>query len=645
MSAPLNYAALLVLAALLPTATACVLPTATTEESMIRYHVTLPERQAHRVSVRLDLEDLSGTSVDLTMPVWTPGSYLVREYARNVIELTASAADGRALTVTKPAKDTWNVALDGATAIHVDYVLYANEVSVRTSHVTDDHAYLQPAATFLRHAPSASGKHRVTLDAPGDWNIYTPLAADGEGFVAADFDELVDSPIEVGPHTEIGFEIRGVPHRLVVTGAVDLDVERMRDDIATICTEVATIFDQMPFDDYMFLVSLVDSGGGGLEHKNSSVNMFRRWGLHDEKTWRRFLSLIAHEYFHAWNVKRFRPEALGPFDYDTENYTPDLWVAEGITSYYDDLATLRAGFGGGASTYLSDRAGAFKAEAERPGSDRMSLTESSLDTWIKQYRPDENSRNVSVSYYSKGALVAFMLDLRIRRLTDGDKTLADVLRLGWERYAARDVGFPPGTIRALANEVTGADMDGFFDDAVEGVSSLDPNADLAWVGLTLERKPSKTDRPLPEDDQGRKLAPRLGVSTGNRDGLCVIDVVFEDGAAFAAGLNHDDVILAIDGFRVSGSNLGERLDRTAGDAVTLTYWRGEELRSVTLTPELLPLEDWKIVSVDEPTDAQLMAYATWLGEDHPKAPKQDGQDDGATGDQAATETAHAKSAG
>ena len=587
------------------------------EPSVIRYTVSLPERQAHRVSVRMSLEGLSGDTLELAMPVWTPGSYLVREYARHVLSLDARTADGRELLVDKPSKDAWRVYTGGAGSVTVRYELYANEVSVRTSHVTSDHAYLQPAATFLRHAPSADAPLRVELEAPEGWAVFTGLRPEDGGFLADDYDQLVDCPIEVGPHDEIAFEVHGVPHRLVLAGRAELDHDALRDDVARLCTEVAAVFGNMPFDDYTFIISLVDNGGGGLEHMNSSVCMTNRWSIAEPDRYRRFLALVAHEYFHAWNVKRFRPAALGPFDYSRENYTPDLWVAEGITSYYDDLCTLRAGFAEKVGAYLADRANAFRTELDRPGAARMSLAQASRDAWIKHYRPDENSPNAAVSYYTKGALVALMLDLRLRRLSGGARSLADVLRLGWERYTARGVGFPPGAFEALTSELADADLAGFFDDYVRGTRPLEPDVDLAWVGLQLLVEPQDTPRPLPRDEQGFALEPWLGISTRGADGLARIDLVREDGPAFQAGLNHDDVLLAVDAMRVDPDSLQDRLDRTGGQPVTLTFWRGQELRTLTLQPESRRLERWSLASVDNPSPEQLAAFHAWCGWDHP----------------------------
>lgn len=619
-------------------------PQAAPEGPALRYHVSLPEHHAQRVHVRLSVDDLDGRPVDLSMPVWTPGSYLVREFARHVTDLDAAAPDGTALPVTKLDKNTWRVDPGAAERLDVSYTLYANELSVRTSHVDGDHAFLSPAGTFLYRHGHQGRPHEVVVDAPEGWGVFTGLPERDGVFVAADYDELVDSPFEIGPHETIAFEVNGVPHRAVMGGAVDLDHDVFAEDLTTLCTEVAAVFGNMPFEDYTFILLFVDSGGGGLEHKNSNVSIGNRWRVTSEDGYRSFLGLLAHEYFHAWNVKRFRPEALGPFDYDRENYTPDLWVAEGITSYIDDLSVLRAGFADGVKGYLADRAKAFRSEAEQPGARRTSLALSSHDAWIKLYRPDENSRNHTVSYYSKGALVALLLDLRIRRETDGAATLADVLRLGWARYTEQGRGFPPTAMQELASEVAGADLSGFFADYVEGTAPLDVDSELAWVGLRLKVSPSKTDRELPEDDEGYKLEPSLGITTGESGGLCRVDTVYEDGVAFAAGVLHDDLILAVDDMRVSRSTLQSRLDKRAGETVTLTLFRGQSLRRVELTPALERLEDWKIVSVDEPTEAHFAAFEAWTGWPHPEAPDEAEADD-ETDAEPATDDAQATPAG
>ncbi|MCB9898780.1 MAG: M61 family metallopeptidase [Planctomycetes bacterium] len=583
---------------------------------MIRYHVRLPQHSAHRVDVRMTLDDVTEPTVDVSMPVWTPGSYLVREFARNVLDLSASDDAGRGLAVTKVDKNTWRVTTGGASSLHVDYTLYANERSVRTNHVDADHAFLSPAATFLWRDGHLAVPHAVSFELPAGWHAFTAAPADGDGFLLPDYDALVDTPFELGPHVSTEFTLDDVTHRVVMAGRTDLRPDDLAADVKSITREVSEVFGFLPFPSYTFLMEFTDSGGGGLEHKDSSVCMTSAWDVEKPDKYRRFLSLVAHEYFHAWNVKRFRPEALGPFDYDRENYTPDLWVAEGITSYYDDLCTLRAGFADKVDDYLAARADAFRAEAERPGGRRSSLVRSSLDAWIKFYRPDENSANSTVSYYSKGALVSLMLDLRIRRLTDGRASLADALRLGWTRYTERGVGFPPGAMRGLASEVAGSDLSAFFDAYVDGTVELDPDPDLAWVGLRLAVTPQKSERDLPEDDEGFLLAPSLGISVEDSHGLCRVSAVSEDGPAFGAGLNHDDLLLAVDDMRVSASTLQDRLDRTRGP-VTLTFFRGQTLRTLAIVPRQVRLAQWRLEPVTGLSEAQREAFRDWTAWEHP----------------------------
>ncbi len=588
-------------------------------DPMIRFHVGLPQRQAHRVQVRMTVDGLIGDEFEISMPVWTPGSYLVREFARNVLDLEARDPEGEPLPVSKTNKNTWRIASGGRETVTVEYTLYANELSVRTNHVDDAHAFLSPAATFFYVRERQHEPYQVTVDTPEDWYVYTGLPTGGGGWVAEDYDTLVDSPLEIGPHRVLSFTVRDVPHRVIVSGHGKIDAPQLTEDTQKICEEVASIFDQMPFDDYTFILLLVDAGGGGLEHKNSSVNMMSRWALSDTKRYRGLLSLLAHEYFHAWNVKRFRPASLGPFDYDVENYTTDLWVAEGLTSYYDDLVPVRAGFADKVEDYLSDVAAAFRAIHDRPGAMRTSLASSSWDTWIKQYRPDENSVNSTVSYYSKGALVGLMLDLRIRRATAGESSLAHALRLGWERYTSRGVGYPDGELQQLAADVADGSLNDFFADYVDGTRALDPNPELAWVGLELKVSPEETKRELPADEDGYKLEVDLGLSTRDKDGLCRVSSVVEGGAAFHAGLNVDDLILAVDGMRVTASNLDERIDVVGSEQFTITYFRGESLRQVELTASRKRLEAWRLAPLEDPTEEQQAAFEAWTGWDFPAA--------------------------
>ncbi len=590
---------------------------------MIRYEVSLADRQAHRVHVRMTV-DVAGGTLSLGLPVWTPGSYLVREFSRHVLDLSATDAAGAPLPVTKRDKNTWDVQAGAARRVHVDYELYANERSVRTSHVDADHAFLSPAATFLFvRGPDGrplAVEHGVSVAAPDGWQVFTSLPARGDAFVAPDYDALVDAPIEVGPHRVLTFEHDGVPFRIVLAGAGELDEDRLRDDVSRIVAEVAQVFGHQPYRDYTFLFELVDTGGGGLEHADSSVCMVSRWDLGKKKEYRNVLGLVAHEFFHAWNVKRFRPAGLGPFDYDRENYTRDLWVAEGITSYVDDLAVLRAGFFEKPGDYLERVGQACKELAELPAARRMSLARASQDTWIKFYRPDENSRNSSVSYYSKGALVALQLDLRIRRLTGGTRTLADVLRLGWERYTARGQGYPAGALQALASETARADLAPYFAAFVDGTEPLAPDEDLAFVGLRLSRTPAKSERNLPRDADGFLLEPWLGLLTAADGPLCKVTAVLEDGPAFHAGLNADDLLLAVDGMRVSNDTLQDRLDRVGAGPVEIAFFRGQSLRQLTVEPDVRRLEDWKLAPVESPTDAQRAAFKAWANVDLPEAP-------------------------
>jgi len=591
-------------------------------EAMISYDVDLSQVAVHRVAVRMSVRPGGAPALEVALPVWTPGSYLVREFARHVLDLEAADPGGRPLPVEKVDKNTWRVTTQGAELVRIAYTLYANERSVRTNHADDRHAFLSPAATFPFVRGRLQEPHRVSVSAPEGWQVFTSLPADREGWLAPDYDALVDSPIEIGPHRVLEYEQQGVPFRIVLAGEGELDEERLLRDTSKVTESVSRIFGSLPFERYLFLFELVDSGGGGLEHADSCVCMVNRWSFSKPTEYRGFLGLVAHEFFHAWNVKRFRPAALGPFDYDRENYTADLWVAEGITSYYDDLSVLRAGLYPKVEDYLSDRAKAFRELAELPGARRMSLARASRDTWIKFYRPDENSSNSSVSYYSKGALVALLLDLRIARLTGGARGLQDVLRLGWERHTAAGQGYTEGAIAALSTEVAGQDLSEFFERYVEGTAALDPAEELAWVGLRLVVEPETSERDLARDEQGFLLAPTLGISTVDEGGLCRVSVVLEDGAAHESGLSVDDILLAVDDMRVAPGTVQDRLDRTRGEPITLTVWRGQSLRRLDLHPRLQRLEQWKLAPVEQPTAAQAAAFEAWTGCPLPGSPAQ-----------------------
>lgn len=580
-------------------------------QEAVHYRVSMPRPHSHLFEVEAHFA--AGPDVlEAVLPVWTPGSYLVREFARQVQEVSAVTPEGEPLAVRRVDKRTWHVEAQGR-AVRLRYRVYAHELSVRTSHLDGSHGYFNGATLFLYTEATRGQEHHVTVQAPSGWKVFTALERQGEAFVARDYDELVDSPFEVGPHTPLSFTAAGVPHEVVVWGDTPPEPEKLCSDLQRICEAQARLFGGLPSRRYLFLVYLTDKGRGGLEHKDSTALLFPRTGLHNARGWEDFLTLAAHEYFHLWNVKRVKPQALVPFDYAQENYTTLLWAFEGATSYYDNLFVLRAGLMS-APRYLTRMAETLSALHATPGRKVQTLTEASLVSWVKHYRPDEHTPNSAISYYLKGEVVAMLLDLELRRATSDARSLDDLMRLLWQRHGDGS-GVPEGGVEALAEEVAGRSLSAFFDRAVRTTEELDYSA-FAHVGLEVRLRPRETPNdkggPPPHRSKGEGRAKGwLGVTT---KGSATVALVVDGSPAQEAGLYVDDELVALDGWRVDGAGLLARCEeKSPGEPVRVTLFRRDRLMEVPVTLGQKPADAAWLARVDKPTEAQKAAYQAWLG--------------------------------
>ena len=565
---------------------------AQTAPDPIRYTLSFPEPQTHYVEVSAVVPTDRRPEVELMMAVWTPGSYMVREYARNVEAVTAAAPDGRALTVDKSEKNRWRIVTGGAPAISVKYRVYAREMSVRTNWVESDFAMLNGAPTFMTLADAPTRPHEVVIQPARGWRISVTGLADMPGgshrYRAPDFDTLVDSPIVVGNPAVHEFTVDDKKHYLVNVGDAGIfDGARAAEDLAAVVREHRRMWGGLPYDKYVFLnmLTVVGEGVGGLEHKNSTMLMASRWATRTRRSYLTWLETASHEFFHAWNVKRLRPVELGPFNYEEEILTRSLWVAEGVTDYYGELAVHRAGVST-REEYLDALSIHIEELQTTPGRLVQSVEQASFDAWIKYYRPDENTPNASISYYTKGAVLGFLLDARIRAATKGTKSLDEVMRVAFQKFSGSR-GFTPAEFRAVAEQVGGLNLASFWDRAVEGTAELDYGDALATFGLRF--------RPADAPSADRPGRAWLGMSTRNDAGRLVVTQVRRGTPAYAAGLNVDDEILAMNGFRVRADQLTARLDQyKPGDTVALLVARRDRLLTLDTTFSMEPPRQWRI---------------------------------------------------
>ena len=578
----------------------------------VRYRVVPFAPHEHLFQVEAFFPAREGP-LDFWMPVWTPGSYLVREYARHVQDLTATSGDGSALRVERVDKATWRVHGTGSPEVQLRYRVYANDLTVRTNHLDGSHGFFNGAALFLTSDEHRAQPCLVDLVLPASWQPFCALPFEDGLFCARDYDELVDSPVEMGPDSSFGFVAAGKPHQVVGWGQGNHDPALVAGDLRTLCEVEARMFGGLPCSRYLFIVLLTDKGRGGLEHAHSCTLLTPRTSFRPRKSYEDFLTLAAHEYFHLWNVKRIKPRALVPFDYRNESYTTLLWAMEGITSYYDTLILRRAGFVDGAR-YLCKLGEVITAVESAPGRRTLPLSEASRLAWIKHYRPDENTPNSAVSYYAKGEVVAALLDLEIRRRTVGARSLDDLMRLLFTRFGD-GAGVPEDGVEAAATEITGGDLAGFFDRTVRSAEELDYGV-FGSAGLVLRRRARRSgaDRggTPADDDAGEKCWLGVDLKAGDR---AVVSTTFSGSPATRAGLYPDDEIVALDGLRTNSSTLAERLEeRIVGETVFLSVFRRERLLELELRLEARPATACWLEKIANPSPAQRSLYQAWLGE-------------------------------
>jgi predicted metalloprotease with PDZ domain len=598
----------------------------TTQAPEISFTVAMTKPHTHLFEVEIDVKRSAQAPNEerLIMPVWTPGSYLIREFERHVQDFSATDAAGQALKWEKIDKTTWRISTGGAKEWKASYRVYANELSVRTSELNSDHAFWNNANLLMYLDGFLKSPSTLHVLSPQAWKIATGLpAVPGvrNTFRAENFDILYDSPVEVSNFKSIAFTYKGVLHRIVIDGEGNYDPERVRQDVQKIVTtQIELMGGEIPYRDYTFILHLREDAGGGLEHLNSTALGYPRFGFKivggdrltsaapagggdSDRDYRGFLSLVSHEYFHLWNVKRIRPDALGPFDYTKENYTKLLWVAEGITDYYSEISLRRAGLISD-KEFLAAAAKSFRNLQMTPGRLVQSAEESSFDAWIKYYRQDENSINSQISYYDKGAILGLLLDLEIRKHSNGARSLDDVMRYLYNESYKKDRNYTPEDFQKACETMAGASLSDFFAKYVRGREELDYNGALSAAGLKLE-----TTAPA-----GSALEmPYFGAQLVQRDDRLMVNRVYAGSPAYEQGINAGDQIVALNNMRASKDFFEARLaEKKPGDVLSLTIFRSDDMSTLIVKlGERVP-PPYRIAPVANPTDQQKQIYQSWL---------------------------------
>lgn len=593
----------------------------------IEYRIGSRHPASHLFQVQLVVAEPAADGQLFALPAWIPGSYMIREFARHIVQIAAHA-NGKPVRLTKLTKDSWQAAPCNG-PLTLEYEVYAWDLSVRAAHLDQTHGFFNGTSVFLRVLGQEQQPHVVDIERPkGDtdnWRVATSLpelAAKRYGFgsyIASDYDDLIDHPVEMGNFVLGSFKAHGIEHDVVFTGRMPpFDLGRVCADLKKICETQIAFFEpktrRAPMKRYVFMTMVLDEGYGGLEHRASTALVCSRASLplptqakQMPDPYQRFLGLASHEYFHTWNVKRIKPAVFVPYDLQQENYTPLLWLFEGATSYYDDLMLVRSGLIN-EENWLQLLSTTLNSVLAGNGHTKQSVAESSFDAWVKYYRRDENTPNAVVSYYTKGSLVALALDLTIRSKTDGQKSLDDVMHTLWQRHG-RDFyaggaqsGVTPEEVEALVDQLCGAKMKPFFERYVRGTDLLPLAKLLPAFGVALQ-------------DQGSSGKPSLGLSLTDDGGWAKIGTVFDHGAAQQAGLSAGDTLLAVNGLRVGFKGGKSNLDALlapyrAGEKVELHAFRRDELLVMQASLQTDAAPNYRLVLDDK--------HAKLLRPCHPK---------------------------
>ncbi len=591
------------------------------------FTVSMPRPETHLLEIEMAVAPFPALvrSFELVMPAWAPGSYFIRDFARNVRDVSVLSADGTPLAVSKVEKGRWrasSISRDGERGpFRVRYRVWAGTLSPRTSHLDATHAYGNGTSLFFYVEGRKDEPHAVRFVLPPGWRVDVALPEVDGLFRARGYDELVDSPFECGTQRTADFVVRGVPHRVAVWGSGNEDLPRLARELTRLVEAGAGLFGTLPYERYLFIVHLAEGAGGALEHASSQTCGFSPWEFRPEKKRREALALFAHELFHAWIVKRIHPAVLGPFDYTREVYTRDLWAMEGLASYYQWLVLVRSGLAPPKEA-LEDWSRDLKGHVDQPGTGVQSAEAASFDAWIRAYRPDENSPNVSESYYRRGSLISLGLDLAIRRGTANAKSLDDVLRRMWERWGIPGKGYPDGEWERAVAEATGWGPKEYFDLYVRGTRTPPFEGLLPAAGLLLHEKPEKD-----EDDEvsGEKAVRRrsdFGIKAspgrGEAAGRLLVSEVYAGRAAYDAGIDAGDELVAIDGVRADEGQL-VRIERDSapGTVVRVHLFRRGRLVEVELPLGGRRAFTYEIVPDPKAPDGAKALFTSWMGRPFP----------------------------
>ena len=586
--------------------------------AQVVYEIEITEPEHHLAEVTVEIP-AGHQAINLKLPTWRTGKYQIINQANGIRNFSVKGPKGRSLNWQRIDKSHWRADNPSKKKISVTYQVYANELGSRSRHIDSTHGYLDATAVFMYAEEVMGSKHKVSLNVPKEWRSFSGMEQKGKhSFLADNYHQLASSPIETGINKLKEFSVDGRDYQLVIWGEGNYKVDKMAKDLKALVNQGSTIWSDYPYKKYVFIVHATSGATGATEHINSTVIQRPRFFFAPQADYLKyFLRTAAHELVHTWNVKAYRPAPLVPYDYQAENYSRLLWVAEGSTSYFQDHLLLTAGLEKVSEylTVLSERIDGFK---HRPGSKVQSVSDASFEKWIAQGKDFAN--NHSVNIYSEGFMASWLLDFQMLQDTDlesGYKDLHDrlyaMVKLSPDVYRQyRAVPFDETTMLTLAKDITGKDYKAWWQDNVESPLNIDFETMLEKVGLEFVALKDKDYKPW------------LGLKSIDKKGFATLEQVEQGGPAWQAGMTIGDQLVAINGVKVTQATIEKLLQGVkAGDDVRVTLFRNDNLIDVELTLDKIAKKVPKIAPVKSPTEKQKAFFKAWLGVDFPKAEKKD----------------------
>lgn len=581
-----------------------------TEKPPIQYTLTVTEADHHLAEIVSQFDNIEPGPFNVIMPAWRTGRYRIANFANGVRSFQAYDQDNKPLVSKKVDKNTWQISVVSKGSVFFKYTLYANDLGGRTRHIDDTQLFLDATAGFMYNKSTRDLPLKVSLNLPAGWRSISGMkqAKKPHTYLAPNYAFLADAPIQAGIYQQHSFQVDGKDYELVIWGEGNYSVTDMLNDLKKLVPEGRKIWGSYPFNRYIFMVHATSGIRGATEHINSTIIQRDRFSFAPRKDYLQFLGTASHEFIHTWNVKAYRPKGIQDYDFEKENYTPLLWVAEGSTSYFTPILLVRAGIMK-AKEYHSKLADDVNGYWRRPGRQIMDAAHSSFDAWIEQGADFTN--NFSVNIYSQGSLLSLLVDLELRQLTDGKKGYEDIHRLLYERFPLPEKGYTEQDMINLMTEVSGKSFDQFWQTYIRGTQEIDFKSLLEKVGLSLHYHQDDSDS---EDSKAW-----VGINYADKSDVLELTRVERNSPAWKAGLAVGDVIVAINSLRVTPTTIAKHLDLLkAGQTVDIAYFRRDQLKNMRLTVGKIPQGDLVVKPMPNATAQQKKLYSQWLGIDWPE---------------------------